>query len=303
MVPTFEAFLYPFLSFLKEGSVTTKEMTEKMIEHFHLSKDDCALTTRSGKVTQLADRIGWARQYFRRAKFIEIPNKGVYKITDRGKAFLESHSTLTISDLRQYPEFADFANRTSSASPLQNMNVDSTQTVDITPTEALEEAYINIYESLAEDLLSMVIQQTPAFFEKLVVDLLVAMGYGGAGKDSAIVTPYSRDDGIDGIIKEDKLGLDNIYVQAKRWTNQVTKPQIQQFSGALDEQKASKGVFITTSTFSKEARNFVAKSSKKIVLIDGQQLADYMIEFNVGVSIKKTYIIKRIDTDYFEEQE
>ena len=149
----------------------------------------------------------------------------------------------------------------------------------------------------------MVIQQTPVFFEKLVVDLLVAMGYGGAGKDSAIVTPYSRDDGIDGIIKEDKLGLDNIYVQAKRWTNQVTKPQIQQFSGALDEQKASKGVFITTSTFSKEARNFVAKSSKKIVLIDGQQLADYMIEFNVGVSIKKTYIIKRIDTDYFEEQE
>lgn len=301
MIPTFEEFLYPFLFALKDKNITTKEMRETLIEHFHLSKEDCALTTKGGNLTQLSDRINWARQYFRRAKFIEIPNRGVYQITQRGKDYLKNHSTLSIKDLMEYPEYAEFANKkTANAGEQQGISQKSTE---ITPTEALEEAYTNIYKSLSEELLTMVIQQSPAFFEKLVVDLLVAMGYGGAFKDAAIVTPYSHDDGIDGIIKEDKLGLDNIYVQAKRWTNPVSKPQIQQFSGALDEQKASKGVFITTSTFTKEAENFVKRASKKIVLIDGYQLTSYMIEFNVGVSVKKEYTVKRIDIDYFEDQD
>ena len=147
----------------------------------------------------------------------------------------------------------------------------------------------------------MIMEKDPIFFEKLVVDLLVSMGYGGAFKDAAMVTQYCKDGGVDGIIKEDKLGLDNIYVQAKRWSNQVSKPQVQQFAGALDEKRASKGVFITTSTFSKDAKHYVENLSKKIVLIDGEQLANYMIEYNVGVSVKTVYEIKRLDSDYFDE--
>lgn len=304
MIPSFEKFLYPFLSFLKNGKLTVEELRKKLIEHFKLTDSDLMLRTRSGNVTQFADRMGWARQYFRRAQFIDIPSRGVYQLTDRGLDYLNNHSSLTINDLLHYSEFADYSKRIVPKK--DNDSKRESKTSDLfdyqqTPTDILENAYNTIYKSLIEDLLSMIIKQTPVFFEKLVVDLLVAMGYGGTDKQSAMVTPYSHDDGIDGIIKEDKLGLDNIYIQAKKWTTPVGKPQIQQFSGALDEQNASKGVFITTSTFSKEAEKFVAKSSKKIVLINGQKLAEYMIEFNVGVSMKKTYIIKRIDTDYFDE--
>lgn len=300
MIPSFEKFLYPFLSFLKNGKLTVEELRKKLIEHFKLTDSDLMLRTRSGNAMQFADRMGWARQYFRRAQFIDIPSRGVYQLTDRGMDYLNSHSSLTINDLLHYPEFAEYSKRI--VTDKDNDSKVESKTSDLqTPTEILEDAYNTIYKSLVEDLLSMIIKQSPVFFEKLVVDLLVAMGYGGADKQSAMVTPYSHDDGIDGIIKEDKLGLDNIYVQAKRWTSPVGKPQIQQFSGALDEQNASKGVFITTSTFSKEAEKFVAKSRKKIVLINGQKLAEYMIEFNVGVSMKKTYFVKRIDTDYFDE--
>ena len=173
----------------------------------------------------------------------------------------------------------------------------------ITPTEQLETAFQSINNDLAADLLQKTLEQSPVFFEHLVVDLLVKMGYGGSCANSAQVTPYVHDDGIDGIIYEDKLGLDKIYIQAKRYKpeNIVGKPQIQQFAGALDEQKASKGVFITTSSYSKEASGYVDKLSKKIVLIDGNELARYMIEYNVGVSVKTVYEIKRLDSDYFEE--
>jgi restriction system protein len=165
----------------------------------------------------------------------------------------------------------------------------------------MDNAYESLNSSLSDDLLAIITELTPAFFERLVVDLLVAMGYGGDFKNAAMVTQYSKDDGIDGIIKEDKLGLDNIYIQAKRWNSQIGKPQIQQFAGALDEKRASKGVFITTSNYSKDARKYVANLSKNIVLIDGKELANYMIEYGVGVSTKKKYEVKKIDSDYFEE--
>ena len=174
---------------------------------------------------------------------------------------------------------------------------------DLTPTEQLEQAYHSIIDDLAADLLQKVLEQSPLFFEHLVVDLMVKMGYGGSFANSAHVTQYVHDDGIDGIIYEDKLGLDKIYIQAKRYKfdNTIGKPQIQQFSGALDEQKATKGVYITTSSYSREARTYVEKLNKKIVLIDGQELARYMIEYNVGVSTKQVYEVKKIDLDYFEE--
>lgn len=303
MIPTFEEFLYPFLLMLKDGEISSKAMKEKLIAHFKLTEDDIALTTKGGNTTQVADRIGWCRQYFRRALFIEIPQRGIWKLTERGKEYLANHNTLTIDDLMDYKEFAEYAGNTKKPKKEAEPTKPSIASLGVTPTEALEEAYTSINDSLSDELLSMIMNLSPSFFEKLVVDLLVAMGYGGDYQDAAEVTQQSKDGGVDGIIKEDKLGLDKIYVQAKRWTNVVGKPVIQQFAGALDGVKASKGVFISTSTYSKDARKYVDSLSKKIVLIDGKELASLMIEYNLGVSVKKAYVVKRIDTDYFEETE
>lgn len=297
MIPTFEKFLYPFLLSLKDGELTLKEMREKITHYFQLTEEDLAVRTKSGNVTQVNDRIGWARQYFRRALFIEIPQNGTYRITQRGLDFLKTHNDLTIDDLFEYPEYAAY-NTTHKKKGQMRTQV---QSIELTPTEQLEQAFDSIEGDLAADLLNKVMEQSPAFFEHLVVDLLVKMGYGGSVSDSAKVTQLSNDEGIDGIIYEDKLGLDKIYIQAKHWSNPVGRPTIQQFAGALVGQNATKGVFITTSTYSREARQYVVGLHQKIVLIDGNELAKYMIEYNVGVSTKKVYEVKRIDTDYFEE--
>lgn len=296
-VPIFEKFLYPFLYNLKDGELTLKELREKLISHFNLSTDDIQVKTKSGNTTQFNDRIGWARQYFRRALFIDIPKNGTYRITQRGLDFLKNHTDLTIDDLMEYPEYAAY----NSTRNKKESKSDTTLVADLTPTEQLEQAFESIESDLAADLLAKVMEQSPAFFEQLVVDLLVKMGYGGSFADSAKVTQLSNDEGIDGIIYEDKLGLDKIYIQAKRWSNSVGRPVIQQFAGALVGQNATKGVFITTSTFSKDAKQYVVGLHQKIVLIDGQELAKFMIEYNVGVSTKKTYEVKRLDTDYFED--
>lgn len=303
-LPIFEDFLYPFLLATNSKDMSISEMRQYIIDYFHLTDEDCSLRTKSGNSTQVVDRLNWVRQYLRRAQMIEIPERGVYRITQRGKDYLASHDSLRKQDLMQFPEFASYANGTviQTVSTSTDSAVQDT-TNDLTPTEQLEQAYHSIVEDLAADLLQKTLEQTPYFFEHLVVDLLVKMGYGGSFANSAQVTQYVHDDGIDGIIYEDKLGLDKIYIQAKRYKldNTVGKPQIQQFSGALDEQKATKGVFITTSSYSKEAKQYVEKLNKKIVLIDGQELARYMIEYNVGVSTKQVYEVKRIDSDYFEE--
>lgn len=303
-LPIFEDFLYPFLLATNSKDMSILEMRQYIIDYFHLTDEDCSLRTKSGNSTQVVDRLNWVRQYLRRAQMIEIPERGVYRITQRGKDYLASHDSLRKQDLMQFPEFASYANGTiiQTVSTTADSAAQNT-TNDLTPTEQLEQAYHSIVEDLAADLLQKTLEQTPYFFEHLVVDLLVKMGYGGSFANSAQVTQYVHDDGIDGIIYEDKLGLDKIYIQAKRYKldNTVGKPQIQQFSGALDEQKATKGVFITTSSYSKEAKQYVEKLNKKIVLIDGQELARYMIEYNVGVSTKQVYEVKRIDSDYFEE--
>lgn len=303
-IPIFEDFLYPFLLATNGKDITVSEMRQHIIDHFHLTDEDCNLRTKSGNTTQVADRLNWVRQYLRRAQMIELPQRGVYRITQRGKDYLSNHTDLRKKDLMQFPEFASYAtglNKTKADS--SDTTEEEVVDTELTPTEQLEQAYHSIVDDLAADLLQKTLEQSPYFFEHLVVDLLVKMGYGGSFANSAQVTQYVHDDGIDGIIYEDKLGLDKIYIQAKRYKldNTVGKPQIQQFSGALDEQKATKGVFITTSAYSKEAKQYVEKLNKKIVLIDGQELARYMIEYNVGVSTKQVYEVKRIDSDYFEE--
>lgn len=302
-VPIFENFLYPFLLATSNKDMTTSEMRQFVVDYFHLTDEDCSLRTKSGNTTQVSDRLNWVRQYLRRALMIDIPERGIYRITQRGKDYLASHNSLRKQDLMQYEEFAAYANGTVTPKQKDDTNIKVTAPEDLTPTELLEQAYHSIVDDLAADLLQKTLEQSPMFFEHLVVDLLVKMGYGGSFANSAHVTQYIHDDGIDGIIYEDKLGLDKIYIQAKRYKldNTIGKPQIQQFSGALDEQKATKGVFITTSTYTKEAKQYVEKLNKKIVLIDGQELARYMIEYNVGVSTKQVYEVKRIDSDYFEE--
>lgn len=299
MVPIFEKFLYPFLIFLENGELSKTQMIERMSEHFNLTEEDRKLRTRGGNTTQVSDRVGWSLQYLRRALFVEIPQHGLYRITQRGRDYLAHHNDLTINDLMEYNEFAAFAtHRVRRQTNAANVSM---PIIELTPTEQLEQAFENISNDLVVDLLAKVMEQTPSFFEHLVVDLMVKMGYGGTSSDAAQVTQITNDEGIDGIIYEDKLGLDKIYLQAKRWTNPVGRPVIQQFAGALVGQNATKGVFITTSSYSKEARNYVSGLHQKIVLIDGNELAKYMVEYNVGVSVKKVYEVKRIDNDYFEE--
>jgi len=303
-IPKFEDFLYPFLAQLKDKDVSTKEMKDAMVKHFNLTEEDCSLKTKSGSAFQLNDRIGWCRQWLRRALFIEIPQRGIYSITQRGKEYLQSHTDLRQEDLLKYPEYAEYAHMpvTSKVDSTGEKKDIEEKLGEMTPTEQMDVAFKSINDDLAADLLQRVMDMSPNFFEKLVLDLLLNMGFGSRKKEMAIVTPTSHDNGVDGIIPEDALGLDKIYIQAKRYTdNPVSKPEIHKFIGALDEQKATKGVFITTSKFTSGAVETANKASKKIVLIDGKSLADYMIEYNVGVSEKKIYEVKKLDSDYFEE--
>ena len=303
-IPKFQDFLYPFLFFLKENEISNKEMKERLVNHFGLTTEDLLLKTRGGSAYQIDDRIGWCRQWLRRALFIEIPQRGVYRITQRGMEYLKTHTDLRQEDLLQFPEYAEYAHVVSSGKSKKEPD-DTEQTEDIetlTPTEQMDVAFKKINDDLSADLLQKVLDMSPNFFEKLVLDLLLSMGFGSRNKEMAFVTPISHDNGVDGVIPEDALGLDKIYFQAKRYSDSsVQRQEIQQFIGALDMQKASKGVFITTSKFSSGAIGAVEKATKKVVLIDGKRLADYMVEYNVGVSTKRIYEVKKLDSDYFEE--
>ena len=298
MVPTFEKFLYPFLLSLKDGELTINQMLEKITAFFNLSEEDLQVRTKSGRVTQVNDRIGWARQYFRRALLIDIPKNGTYCLTERGKDFLKKHPhSITIDDLMEIPEYAAY---NVSHKPFSGSTISDDEEA-LTPDRQLDQVYKMYQKNIAAELLDKVLTLiSPKIFEQLVVDLLVAMGYGD--KDSASVTQYSKDGGIDGIIYEDKLGLDKIYLQAKQWKNPVGSKEVQQFSGALAGKKALKGVFITTSTFTSGAVKFVETvSNQKIILIDGERLSLLMFQYNIGVQPDNVYITKRIDNEYFGE--
>ena len=298
MVPTFEKFLYPFLLSLKDGDLNVKEMREKITAFFNLSEEDLQVRTKSGRITQVNDRIGWARQYFRRALLIDIPKNGTYCLTERGKEFLKKHPhSITIDDLMEIPEYAAY---NVSHKPFSGSS-NSDEEEALTPDRQLDQVYKMYQKNIAAELLDKVLTLiSPKIFEQLVVDLLVAMGYGD--KDSARVTQYSKDGGIDGIIYEDKLGLDKIYLQAKQWKNPIGSKEVQQFSGALAGKKALKGVFITTSTFTSGAIKFVETvSNQKIILIDGERLSLLMFQYNIGVQPDNVYITKRIDNEYFGE--
>ena len=304
MIPSFEKFFLPSLQcFAQQNSCDGKLLQEHCIKELGLNEEDIRELIKSGRKTKLQDRISWTITYFYQACLIERLQRGVYRITQRGRDFLKSHtSDFGKEDLMQFKEFKKYASgsKTATAKTQEEEHTASSKT----PSEILDEAYQEINKDLTQKLLDEVKRQSPQFFEQLVIRLLVNMGYGGSFEDAAKVTQYSHDDGIDGVIKEDKLGLDTIYIQAKRYTTQaVQKPDLQKFIGALVEHKATKGIFITTSSFSSGALETCKKAEHvKIILIDGLQLANFMIEYNVGVSTTQVYEIKRVDTDFFAEE-
>ncbi len=235
------------------------------------------------------------------AKLLESPKRGLFKITKRGIDLLNQNpQTVNDKTLQKFPEFKEFVSRKNKKS--EKIVIQNNEETLNTPEESLETAYQTIRNALATEIIEKIKSCSPSFFERLVVELLVAMGYGGTLQDAGKAVGKSGDGGIDGIIKEDRLGLDVIYLQAKRWEGNVSRPEIQKFAGALLGNQARKGVFITTSEFTKEAKDYVKTISSNIILINGEELAELMIDYNVGVSVATTYEIKKIDSDYFSEE-
>jgi restriction system protein len=308
-VPDFQSLTLPVLKEFADGAEhATKEIRGRVADKLALSTEDLAEILPSGGQTRFANRVAWAHVYMKQAGLLESVRRGVYRITPRGREVLASPPPqINLHFLEQYPEYLDFRARQY---PTAN-NVEAVASVEsrekpeasiLTPDEQIRAGYQLLKANLAAQLLERVRQASPSFFEELVVEVLVKMGYGGSQEDAAQVVGKSGDGGIDGIIKEDRLGLESIYVQAKRWEATVGRPTIQQFAGALHGNRARKGVVITTSNFSREAIEYVKGLQTTIVLIDGAQLADYMIEFGVGVSDVTTIKLKRLDEDYFGEE-
>jgi restriction system protein len=276
------------------------------LARFQLSEADRDELIPSGTQPLLANRIGWAKTYLLKAGLVQSPRRGVIRITDRGRQALATDERIDSRYLRRFPEFVDFQRSSGADEDPIPGQPQPTPTVPVpaetTPEELIEAGYRQVQNALASDLLDRVKGASPAFFERLVVELLVKMGYGGSLADAGKAVGRSGDQGIDGIIKEDRLGLDVIYLQAKRWESTVGRPDIQQFAGALQGQRARKGVFITTSNFSADARQYAANIDTGIVLIDGNELARLMIAHGVGVTPVALYELKRIDSDYFAEE-
>ncbi|MBD5226822.1 MAG: restriction endonuclease [Bacteroidales bacterium] len=304
MIPTYQDLLRPLLEVLNKNNILTLgKSTDLMSEIFSLSPEERITKLKKGNQTIIKNRTGWAKFYLEKAGFVITVSKGVYAITDSGKKLLNNHKgNIDLKYLLTIPQFAEFYKSKSTKNKANSKNVAEPNiiedSVDInTPDEILEEQYGIINQNLADEILQKILDMSPAFFEQLVIFLLEAMGYGHGE-----VTGRSGDGGIDGIIGEDKLGLDVIHIQAKRWDkgNNVGRKELQSFVGALAGQSGRKGVFITTSSFTKEAMDY-NPANVKIARIDGNRLAHLMIEYNVGVSIKTIYELKKLDLDFFEE--
>jgi restriction system protein len=289
--------MLPFLRLVGDGQEhSVAAVRAPLAAQFGLSEQECQELLPSGQQSRFNNRVAWAKVYLERAALLSKTRRGHFKISPRGLEILQNPpEAIDIGYLKQFPEFDEF--RAKSVSPPGN-----TPSEEETPEETLQAAYGRIRDSLAAELLDQVKAASPEFFERLVLDLMLKMGYGGSREDAGAVTDPGADAGIDGIINEDQLGLDVIYLQAKRWESTVGRPEVQKFVGALHGKRAKKGVFLTTSSFSPDALDYAATIDPKVVLIDGARLAQLMIDFNVGVSLSQMYEIKRIDSDYFAEE-
>jgi restriction system protein len=294
--------MLPLLKFAedkKEHSI--REAIDYISKLFSLSEEEKRMLLPSGQQPIINNRTGWARTYLKKARLLETTKRSFFKITDKGLEVLKRNpKEIDRKYLEQFPDFLEFI--TLKRGETENPDLEKEQQRNQqTPEEILGQAYEEIKHDLAQELLTSVKTTSPYFFEKLVIDLLLKMGYGGYLPEAGEITGKTGDGGIDGKIKEDKLGLDVIYIQAKRWDGTVGRPEIHKFAGALLGQRAKKGIFITTSNFSKEARDYAESIDAKIRLIDGNELADLMIDYDIGVSKVETFELKKIDTDYFIE--
>lgn len=300
-IPDFQTVMLPLMQHCKDGQEhSISDTVDALAKHFNLTDEERKALLPSGVQEVFRNRVAWAKSHLKMAGLLANPRRGIYQITQRGQEVLaKPPPALNLRFLHQFPEYQAFRathrQRTEEAEETETNH-------GATPEEALETAYAKIRDDLAADILQRLKTCSPTFFERLVVEVIVKMGYGGSRQDAGRAIGKSGDGGIDGMIKEDKLGLDAIYIQAKRWENTVGRPEIQKFVGALTGQRARKGLFITTADFSADAQDYVSRIDTKIVLIDGEMLAQLMIDHNVGVSTIATYDLKKIDTDYFTEE-
>ena len=306
-IPDYQTLMLPLLTLAGDGKDHVfREAVAGLADQFSLSEDERAALLPSGFYPVFASRVGWARAYMKQAGLIEGPKRGVLRISKAGLDLLATKpARIDNKTLEKYPSFLEFKARgkdsvVADALVVEQLPIRSDPLPEQTPEEAMASAHKRLRQGLEEELLDRVKGVSPSFFERLVIDLLVAMGYGGTRADAGRAIGKSGDGGIDGIINEDRLGLDVIYVQAKRWEGTVSRPEIQKFAGALQGQRATKGVFITTSNFTREAREFAGSIASKIILIDGERLAALMVEHDVGVARIGSYVLKRLDNDYFD---
>jgi len=305
-IPDYQSLMLPLLELLGDGRARhLNEYTSELADKFRLTDEERRELLPSGNQERFKNRVGWARTYLSKAGLVSKVGRGTLEISDFGKGVLESPpARINIEFLMQFESFRHFRQRSTVSDSEVSGPTERIGDLSFIPAEdpidRLETAYQELRSSLAEELLDTVKASSPEFFEALVVDLLVAMGYGGSRKDAGQAVGRSGDDGIDGIIKEDRLGLDVVYIQAKRWEQPVTRPMVQGFTGSLEGNRARKGVYISTSRFTADAKEYVNRIEKRIVLIDGEQLANYMMDFGIGVTDVTTLQIRRIDQDYFD---
>lgn len=301
-IPDYQSIMRPLLELSKDGKEhSVRELIEPLSVSFHLSEKDLNILHSGGSQTVFYNRVAWARTYLKQAGLVESVRRGSFRISPRGQeALLKAPERIDVKFLLQFKEFAAFRQRKRTEETDHSNDLGGGNNL-LSPEESVEAAFRQFRQELEVELLQTLKTCSPSLFEKIVVDVLVKMGYGGNRQDAGEIVGKSGDGGIDGLIKEDRLGLDMIYIQAKKWEGTVSRPEVQKFAGALQGRRAKKGVFITTSSFTKEAMGYVSDIENKIVLIDGEQLAQYMIDFNVGVSIVETYETKKVDLDYFEE--
>ena len=305
-IPDYQALMLPLLRLASDGREHRfRDAVEQLASQARITDEERAELLPSGTAPLFDNRVGWARTYLKQVGLISSSKRGMFQITEAGRALLtENPRQIDVGLLDRYQAFREFRSRRrdrrEGGAEQETMVLQQQLNTDQTPEDALAAAYQKLRSNLEVDLLDQVKAATPAFFERLVIDLLVAMGYGGSRRDAGRAIGRGGDGGIDGIIKEDKLGLDVIYVQAKRWEATVGRPEIQKFAGALQGQRANKGVFITTSDFSRDAEEYANAINSKIILIDGERLATLMVDHNVGVAGVGVYELKRVDSDYFE---
>ncbi len=308
-VPDFQSLMLPMLRLASDKMEhSISETIEKLALQFKLSEAEKEELLPSGKQRKFVNRVSWTRTYLQKAQFLSVTGRSKFCITERGLNVLKTNpSSINVKFLNQFPEFQAFHttknDKDSETNRITAISQEMVEKTSQTPQEILDTTYQSLRQNLAEEILERIKNNSPQFFENLVVDILIAMGYGGSRKDAGQAIGQVGDGGIDGIIKEDKLGLDAIYIQAKRWEGTVGSPPVQGFAGALMGKKARKGIFMTTSTFSQQAKNYAASiDNLKIILIDGEQLAQLMIDYDVGVTEESRYIVKKVDLDYFGDE-